>query len=77
MKTTTRYHIGIDAHKRFSQVHVLRDDGETVWKGRIDDNDPALFAGLVRQLGGPCRAVFEASMNDHERSWGSVPNFEH
>jgi len=65
MKTTTRYHIGIDAHKRFSQVHVLRDDGETVWKGRIDDNDPALFAGLVHQLGGPCRAVFEASMNWH------------
>jgi hypothetical protein len=40
MKTSTNYYIGIDAHKRFSQVHVLGDDGSTAWKGRIEDNDP-------------------------------------
>lgn len=65
MKTTAPYHIGIDAHKRFSQVHVLDRDGNTAWKGRIDDNDPAAFDGLVSTLGGPCRAVFEASTNWH------------
>lgn len=65
MKTNAPYHIGIDAHKRFSQVHVLDRDGNTAWKGRIEDNDPASFAGLVSTLGGPCRAVFEASMNWH------------
>lgn len=41
MKTNAPYHIGIDAHKRFSQVHVLDRDGNTAWKGRIEDNDPA------------------------------------
>ena len=65
MNTNASYHIGIDAHKRFSQIHVLDRDGHTAWKGRIDDNDPAAFAGLVAKLGGPCRAVFEASMNWH------------
>ena len=36
MNTSTNYYIGIDAHKRFSQVHVLAEDGSTAWKGRID-----------------------------------------
>ena len=63
MKTSTNYYIGIYAHKRFSQVHVLGDDGSTAWKGRIEDNDPAAFESLVHQLGGSCKAVFEASMN--------------
>lgn len=65
MKTNPTYSIGIDAHKRFSQIHVLDHDGNTAWKGRIDDNDPAAFEGLVARLHGPCRAVFEASMNWH------------
>jgi transposase len=65
MNTSTHYYIGIDAHKRFSQVHVLADDGSTVWKGRIEDNDPTAFESLVHQLGGSCKAVFEASMNWH------------
>jgi transposase len=65
MKTSAHYHIGIDAHKRFSQVHVLADDGSTAWKGRIENNDPAAFEGLVRMLGGRCKVVFEASMNWH------------
>lgn len=29
MNTSTNYYIGIDAHKRFSQVHVLAEDGST------------------------------------------------
>jgi len=65
MKTSAHYHIGIDAHKRFCQVHVLADDGSTAWKGRIENNDPAAFESLVRMLGGRCKAVFEASMNWH------------
>ena len=47
MKTSAHYRIGIDEHKRFSQVHVLADDGSTVWKGRIENNDPAAFEGLA------------------------------
>jgi len=35
MKIFAHYHIGIDAHKRFSQVHVLADDGSTGWNGRL------------------------------------------
>ncbi|MBB5353999.1 hypothetical protein HNR46_004271 [Haloferula luteola] len=65
MKTTSHYYIGIDLHKRFSQVHVLDQDGTTVWKGRIDGNDPQGFESLVHSLGGPCSAVFEAQMNWH------------
>jgi len=65
MKTTAPYYIGIDAHKRFSQVHVLDRDGNTAWKGRIEDNDAAAFEGLVAKLGSGCKVVFEASMNWH------------
>ena len=59
------YYIGIDLHKKFSQVHVLDQNGETAWKGRIEGNDPAQFASLVHSLGAPCSAVFEAQMNWH------------
>ncbi len=49
-----------------SEFHiVVADDGSTAWKGRIENNDPAAFEGLVRMLGGRCKAVFEASMNWH------------
>lgn len=65
MKTTSHYYIGIDMHKRFSQVHVLDQGGQTAWKGRIEGNDPAGFESLVRSLEGPCEAVFEAQMNWH------------
>ena len=59
MNMNAPYHIGIDAHRCFSHIHVLDRDGQTAWKGRIDDNDPAAFAGLVAKLHGPCRAVFD------------------
>jgi hypothetical protein len=54
MKTSAHYHIGIDAHKRISQVHVLADDGSTTWKGRIEGGDPVAFDALVRMPGGRC-----------------------
>ncbi len=55
--------IGIGATKRFSKVHVVRDDSATAWVSRIEDNDPATYQSLGHQPGGSCKAVFEASMN--------------
>ena len=37
MNIQAQYYIGIDAHKRFSQVHVLDQDGATLWKSRADE----------------------------------------
>ncbi len=53
MNPNAPYHIGIAAHKRFSQIHILNRDGLTAWKDRIVDKDPTAFQGLVAKLGDP------------------------
>jgi len=62
---TGYYSMGIDAHKRFCQVHVLDPYGQAVWKGRLNEDEYGQFENIVKQLDGPCRAVFECSMNWH------------
>ena len=65
MNTSDYYSIGIDAHKRFCQVHVLHPNGETVWKGRINSDGYDTFADIAAKCGGPCKATFESSSNWH------------
>ena len=65
MNQQNYYSMGIDAHKRFCQVHVLDQSGETAWKGRINSEDYGAFTDIVRSLDLPCKAVFESSANWH------------
>ncbi len=62
---TSYYSMGIDAHKHFCQIHILCTRGDTVWKGRLNEDEYECFAELVEGLDAPCRAVFESSMNWH------------
>jgi len=65
MNTSNYYSMGIDAHKHFCQVHILHPNGDTVWKGRINNTDYHRFPEVVKPLEGPCKAVFESSSNWH------------
>ena len=60
------YYLGIDHHKRYSQVAVVDEKG----KVRINSsvvNQKASFESLKRILKGPCKAVIEAG-----RKWGMM-----
>lgn len=59
-------YMGIDYHKRYSQVSVIDQTGATVWEGQTG-NTPEAFSAIKNQLpkGEPCQAVFEAG-----RTWG-------
>lgn len=59
-------YMGIDYHKRYSQVSVIDQKGETVWEGQTG-NTPEAFSAIKNQLptGETCQAVFEAG-----RTWG-------
>ena len=65
MNKQNYYSMGIDAHKRFCQVHILDPHGDTVWKGRVNTEDYGTFPELVKGLDLPCKAVFESSTNWH------------
>lgn len=60
------YYLGIDHHKRFSQVAVMDEKGEVHMNGKIA-NEKQDFTLLKKHLGQPCRAVIEAG-----RNWGMM-----
>ncbi len=55
---------GIDYHKRYSQVHVIDERGQTRATARLA-NDFGTLKGFFATLAEPCRAVVEAGWN-----WG-------
>jgi transposase len=55
---------GVDYHKRYSQVHVVDEQGRTRASARLA-NDFATLRGFFAALAQPCRAVVEAGWN-----WG-------
>ena len=61
-------HVGIDYHKRYSQVCVMNDQGEISWEGEIQNTREALLG--VRRVfpeGEPVQSVLEAG-----REWGKM-----
>ncbi len=56
--------VGLDLHKRYSQVEAIDEDGRRRASGRIG-NEFAEVERFFRTLGEPCRVVLEAGWN-----WG-------
>jgi hypothetical protein len=57
-------YVGIDYHKRYSQVNAIDEQGPQRAASRLP-NDPRALATFFRALGEPCQAVLEAGWN-----WG-------
>ncbi len=59
-------HLGIDHHKKYSQVAAMTDGGEIVWEGQLASEKEA-FEGLKKLLpqNEPVQSVLEAG-----RNWG-------
>ena len=57
-------YVGVDYHKRHSQVHVVDERGGTRVIARLV-NDSGTLKGLIATLTEPCWAVVEAGWN-----WG-------
>ena len=60
------YYLGIDHHKRYSQVAVMDEKGTVRTNGKIA-NEKKAFALLKEYYKEPCRAVIEAG-----RNWGMM-----
>ena len=60
------YTLGIDCHKKYSQVAVLNEEGVLKMNRRIP-NSKEQFDSLLTNLGEPCQAVIEAGY-----SWGTM-----
>ncbi len=60
------YYLGIDHHKRYSQVAVVDEKGTVRSNGKIA-NEKKAFALLKEYYKEPCRAVIEAG-----RNWGMM-----
>jgi len=60
------YYLGIDHHKRYSQVAVVDEKGTVRTNGKIA-NEKKAFALLKEYYKEPCRAVIEAG-----RNWGMM-----
>jgi len=58
--------VGLDLHKRYSQVEALEENGERRSAARLV-NEFEQIEGFFRSLGEPCRVVLEAGWN-----WGSM-----
>jgi transposase len=58
--------VGLDLHKRYSQVEALEENGERRSGARLV-NEFEEIEGFFRSLGEPCRVVLEAGWN-----WGSM-----
>ena len=58
--------VGLDLHKRYSQLEVLDDAGVRQASARLP-NELDQVAGFFRSLGEPRRVVSEAGWN-----WGSM-----
>lgn len=57
-------YVGIDYHKRYSQVNAIDEEGNRCAYSRVP-NDFSRIEDLFRSLGKPCKAVLEAGWN-----WG-------
>jgi transposase len=60
------YHLGIDQHKKFSQVAVMDEKGKVLINTKMS-NDKSSFESLKEQLNDDCNAVIEAGPN-----WGMM-----
>ncbi len=58
--------VGLDLHKRYSQVEALEESGERRSAARLI-NEFEEIEGFFQSLGEPCRVVLEAGWN-----WGSM-----
>ena len=58
--------VGLDLHKRYSQVEALEENGDRRSGARLV-NEFEEIEGFFRSLGEPCRVVLEAGWN-----WGSM-----
>src|SRR6266536_2828504 len=58
--------VGLDLHKRYSQVEALEENGDRRSGARLV-NEFEQIEGFFRSLGEPCRVVLEAGWN-----WGSM-----
>jgi len=58
------YYLGVDCHKKYSQVAVLDGEGKLKMNLRVLNNKEH-FASLVDNLGQPCQAVIETGY-----TWG-------
>ena len=54
--------VGLDLHKRYSQVEALEEDGQRRSGARLI-NEFEEIEGFFRPLGEPCRVVVEAGSN--------------
>ncbi len=60
------YYLGIDHHRRYSQIVAMNKNGEVRMNAKIA-NEKTAFAALKQHLGEPCEAVVEAG-----RNWGMM-----
>lgn len=60
------YYLGIDVHKKFSQVAVLNNDGKLKMNNRLLNNREH-FSKLLNELDEPCKAVIESGY-----CWGAM-----
>jgi len=61
------YSIGIDAHKRYSQITVMRDDGKIVDRQKVNNNRVSIKEALSPYSEDDTKAVLESGWN-----WGLV-----
>ena len=54
--------VGLDLHKRYSQVEALDEDGQRRSGARLV-NEFEEIEGFLQSLGEPCRVVLEAGWN--------------
>ena len=54
-------YVGVDLHRRRSQVVILEGDGQKVSSVKIDNTDPAALVAAVSEGGDGCEVVLEAT----------------
>lgn len=59
------YSIGIDAHRRYSQISIMRDDGKVVERKKINNDRKSFKEALMPYSGNGSKAVLESTWN-----WG-------
>lgn len=62
-----KYSIGIDAHKRYSQVSVMQEDGKIIDRQKINNDRKSFQEALSGYSGNGSKAVLESGWN-----WGLV-----
>ena len=54
--------VGVDIHKRFSQVHVQSQDGNPIAQARLEHDDPDSIRQFFGALQGDVHVAVEATM---------------